>query len=266
MARRKQGARRVVAAEPAPRFRRWMLVPMAAGVAALAIFALAQEIVTLPERDFPIRTLKVEASFERVSADEVRAVVTPLVAAGFFDTSVDAVKQSLTALPWVQAVAVRRVWPDTLHITVIEQQAVALWADEGLLNPQGELFRPDDFVPTADLPRLVGPPRSSPQVMGQYQRLNAQLAPLGLGIERLAMDSRRAWQIELSNGMTLVLGRRGTEEQIERFTRYWPGTLAARAADIAEVDLRYPNGFAVRWHEAGATARAQATGKTGDRV
>lgn len=274
MARRKQqAARREQPAVTRARFRRWLPLPLVATALALASWAFAEGVVTLPEApDFPIRTLKVEATFERVSAQEVAAVVAPLVAEGFFETDVGSIKQGLNALPWVRNVAVRRVWPDALHVTVIEQAAVALWADEGLLNPDGELFMPADRARIDGLPLLEGPPRTSQQVMAQYQRLSSHLDPLGLGIERLSMDPRRAWKVTLDNGITLVLGRRDAEHQLQRFVRYWPGVIAARAAEIAEVDLRYPSGFAVKWQAAGAQARAgdkagANTGrKTGDRV
>jgi cell division protein FtsQ len=268
MARRKQrrqAARRVDPAVARVRFRRWLPLPLAALVVALASFAFAQGIVTLPEPEFPIRMLKVEAAFERVSPEEIAGVVAPLVAQGFFTTDLGTVKEEIVALPWVRSVAVRRVWPDALHITVIEQRAVASWADKGLLNPDGELFSPAGPAPVAGLPRLEGPQRTSQQVMSQYQRLSARLEPVGLRIERLSMDPRRSWKLTLDNGMVLVLGRRDTEQQIERFARYWPGVMAARATEIAEIDLRYPTGFAVKWQPA-ASADAGAKKGTGDRV
>ncbi len=262
---RRQAARRIDPGVARARFRRWLPLPLAAGVVALAAFALAEGMVSLPELDFPIRTLKVEATFQMVGSEEIANAVAPLVAQGFFGTDVGVVKEQLVALPWVRSVEVRRVWPDALHITVIEQQAVAAWANEGLLNPAGELFSPAGTGRHAGLPRLEGPARTSQQVMSQYQRLSARLEPLGLRIDRLSMDARRSWKLVLSNGMTLVIGRRDTEEQIERFARFWPGVMAARAAEIAEIDLRYPTGFAVKWQPA-AAAQAGAGKKTGDRV
>lgn len=262
---RKQAARRVDSGLARARFRRWLPLSLAAGIVAFVAFVFVEGLVSLPERDFPIRTLKVEATFKRVGTEEIASVVAPLVSQGFFGTDVGAVKEQLVALPWVHSVEVRRVWPDTLHITVIEQQAVAAWADEGLLNPAGELFSPADTDRHAGLPRLEGPARTSQQVMSQYQRLSTRLEPLGLRIDRLSMDPRRSWKLVLSNGMTLVIGRRDTEEQIERFARYWPGVMAARAAEIAEIDLRYPTGFAIKWQPA-AAAQAGAGKKTGDRV
>ncbi len=270
MARRKsrkqQAARRVDPAVARVRLWRWLPLPFAGALAGVVAFAYSEGHLALPEVEFPVRTLKVESRFERIAAAEVAAVVAPEVTGGFFATDLGTVKQAVVALPWVRDASVRRVWPDALHITVYEQQAVARWGDEGLLNADGELFVPAAADPVSGLPRLDGPPRATQQVMAQYRRLEARVAPLDLRIERLAMDPRRSLRLTLDNGITLVLGRRDAEEQIERFARYWPGVIAARAPEIAELDLRYPTGFAVKWQEAPAAHAGAGRKKTGDQV
>jgi len=40
---------------------------------------------------------------------------------------------------------------------------------------------------------------------------------------------------------------RETARKAERFARSYAQTLAARVAEIRQVDLRYANGFAVQW-------------------
>jgi len=56
----------------------------------------------------------------------------------------------------------------------------------------------------------------------------------------------------LDNGMALMLGRQEkSHERLLRFVRSYNRVLAARAEQIEQVDLRYTNGFAVRWKPAG---------------
>jgi cell division protein FtsQ len=47
--------------------------------------------------------------------------------------------------------------------------------------------------------------------------------------------------------MELDFGRQAFEERLDRFAKAYPGLLATRADAVAAVDLRYSNGFAVRW-------------------
>lgn len=248
---RGQAARRVEPVAIRSHLRRWLPLPLAVIVLSLVLFGLAHANVKLPEPEFPIVTLQVESTFKQVDAGRIAEIVAPMVTGGFFETDVGAVKQALVDLPWIRDAGVRRVWPDALHITLLEQQAVAQWGDEGLLNPDGELFRPPLEEWRSDLPLLDGPARTQQQVTRHYREFDAHLAPLGLAITQIAMDPRRAWKLTLDNGVTLVLGRKDTERQVQRFARFWPQVMAERASEIEEVDLRYPNGFAVKWNETG---------------
>ena len=124
----------------------------------------------------------------------------------------------------------------------------------GLVNEAGEVF-----VAAADtrLPRLSGPEDSSAEVVAAYRRHHAALAPLGMAIDELRLSPRRAWRLKLDNGMTLALGREQTDARLTRFVALYPRLFGAQAAASADalaaapmtpvtVDLRYPDGFAVR--------------------
>jgi cell division protein FtsQ len=73
-------------------------------------------------------------------------------------------------------------------------------------------------------------------------------------LKRLVLTPRRTWEIELTNGIRLVLDRRDTGKKIERFAEVYAQHLAAKAANVQLVDLRYANGFAVRWRSGSTEA------------
>jgi len=54
---------------------------------------------------------------------------------------------------------------------------------------------------------------------------------------------------QLVQGMTLVLGSEALRERVARFVTVYAGELAARADEVARVDLRYQSGLAVAFHE-----------------
>ncbi|MCC6207749.1 MAG: cell division protein FtsQ/DivIB [Gammaproteobacteria bacterium] len=243
-----------------------------AGFAGLAVVFAAYTLwgsVALMERTrFPFKVLRVEGSFAHVTAPELSAIVAPYAAAGFFETDVKVIKQALEELPWVERASVRRMWPDVLQVTVTEERAVARWQEGGLVNPAGQVFHPAELdAEAAKLPLLAGPTRTSAQVMGAYVRMSEPLASQGIAITSLSMDARRSWRLTLDNGMRLTLGRKDSERQLERFARFYPGGLAGRVADVEEVDLRYTNGFAVKWRLTGSDAARRPVAKnTGDKA
>jgi cell division protein FtsQ len=142
---------------------------------------------------------------------------------------------------------VRRKWPATLEVTVAEERPVACWGERGLLNPAGRLFiRNADHIP-AELPRLAGPEGTEVQVTERFFSVQEQLEHRGLAAVGMALDNRGAWTFQLSNGIEVRLGAQEVDERIERFFKVFDRMIAPMATDVAYLDLRYPNGFAVGW-------------------
>ncbi len=72
------------------------------------------------------------------------------------------------------------------------------------------------------------------------------LAPVGRVPVQLRLSERRAWELELDNGAVLELGRQDLAARLGRFTTAYQRTLARLPARAYRIDLRYPNGFALR--------------------
>ena len=66
----------------------------------------------------------------------------------------------------------------------------------------------------------------------------------------MLLSSRLAWQLKLSNGLTVQLGRDSEKDRVEdrlaRFVSALPQTLAKSRQRLDYVDLRYSSGFALR--------------------
>lgn len=206
--------------------------------------------------NLPVRTLRVSGTLRHVSGDELRTTVLPLVRNGFMRMDLEVVRAALERLPWVYSAEVRRDWPDRLLIDIREQQVLARWAEGGLVNPEGGVFRPVEAIAENSLPLLKGPEGTAVMLTAHFIELQRALLPLALTITRIEMDERRAWHVGLDNGVELVLGRSEHPARLERFTRAWPRILEPRTAQIARVDLRYTNGFAVQWRGAAPAARS----------
>ena len=139
------------------------------------------------------------------------------------------------------------MWPRGLEVRVIEQVAAARWGANGLLNARGELFLAESrFIPP-ELPRLSGPDGTEGTVAQRYLATQGRLVEGGLRIAALRLDARGAWELDLDNGVSVRLGRRQVDERFERFVAAALPLVVQRASDLAYVDMRYTNGFAVGW-------------------
>lgn len=197
----------------------------------------------------PFKQIEVTGVLQQVSGAELREVVAPLVSEGFIRMDVLAVHDAVKALPWVSEVTVRRQWPDTLALDIEEQQLLARWGDVGLINQQGELFYPTDIEVDDAVPRFYGVEGVSSKMAQGYLRYQELLQKAQLSIVRLDVSARRAWSIKLNNGVDLLLGREPQDQYLRRFIEVYRDGLAEKIERISRVDLRYSNGFAVRWKE-----------------
>jgi cell division protein FtsQ len=226
-----------------------------AGLAAIGLAVLGASLLAL---DRPVQTISMDGSFQRVSPGQIEKALAPYTHAGFLSTDLDAVENAVEALPWVDHARVQRRWPDSLHVTVVEQTPAARWGDSGLLNTRGELFvRSATHVP-AELPRLSGPEGTESQVAQRYLAVQGRVLEAGMRIAALRLDERGAWEMDLDSGITVRLGRREVDARLDRFIRTVSQVIAHRMNEITYVDMRYSNGFAIGWRSAQTPATAEA--------
>ncbi len=218
-----------------------LLLASVGGGLGLGLWRLAQ-----PDT-LPIRQVQVQGEFRYLQRPALYAALGELTQGGFFTVDVRALKQAAESLPWVESASVRRVWPDTLRIGIQEQIPLARWQAGGMVNRHGALVPVADTGGLAGLPLFSGPQGTAKMLAERYQQLSQALSGIGLGVTTLELSQRRAWRVELNNGTHLLLGRALSAAQLARFTAAYQTVLAKRLGQIRSVDLRYTNGFAVRW-------------------
>ncbi len=235
----------------------------------LALLYVAVHYIVHQPKLLPIQTVRLSSTPDRVMPAEVLAMVQRSVQGNFLTVNIDSLRQSLETIPWVRNVNVRREFPDRLVVEIEEHKPLAHWNDEALVNQQGEVFLAET---TEKLPRFIGVEGSSAEVSKAYAELSNQLAVLNLHVTQLALSARHAWQLHLSDGTVVELGREALQERLARFVAYQKTEdsrlKAEETAQKAEdgkkkteetaqkagdrmgrgvvVDMRYRNGFAVR--------------------
>jgi len=195
----------------------------------------------------PILHVTVEGEFDHVNRDDFVAAVSPYATGSFMSVDVASLRHAGEALPWVKQLQIRRVWPDSLHFIVEEHAAVAQWKDYGLVSSDGTLFSPPASSFPKGLPVLSGPEQNHLMVVQRYQQMQKVLKQHGLTLERLEMDDRRAWALQLADGISVKLGRESSQQRFERFIRVLDSGLKAYQQQIQVMDMRYTNGLAVQW-------------------
>lgn len=247
-------SRRAKQPAPDPRWRlarRWLLP---ATVALLLLGGLGLLIVLASDPQvLPVRVVGVDGEIVHLDRRNLERAVAQAVDGSFFSVDLKRIREKLEQLPWIESASVRRVWPDTLRVRVAEQVPLAYWGDDGLVSQRGEVFRPDRLPTLEGLAVLEGADESAIRVTREYLRMRTLLETAGLRLSLVRLDARQAWRLQTDNGVVLNLGRREVMQRLTRFVQLYPYLQAQAKALPETVDLRYTNGFTVRWREAGGS-------------
>jgi cell division protein FtsQ len=222
------------------------------GLAALLFAGTALQLL-LSSPLFPLKEIVVRGAVQNANHEEIVNAMDG-VGGNFFAADLAAVRARLEQVGWVRRVDARRVWPDRIEVRLEEHIAFARWGESGLVNSFGEPFAARiEPAALARLPLFAGPAGTEGELARRYRRFAELLAAIGNVPERVVLTPRHAWQIRTAAGLDLELGRDGTEpveQRLARFVAAYPDSLGrlpqASAETRRHVDLRYPNGFALR--------------------
>jgi cell division protein FtsQ len=223
----------------------------AAGLVLLALALLLAGALSWVVRQpaFAIQEVVIRGSLPRVNPGHLEAVVRSELSGTFFTMNLDRSREALGGVPWVRKVALRRLWPRRLEVTIEEHVPLARWNETGLVNAEGEGFVADY---DGELPQFVGPEGRSTEIAGRYREWSDALLPLGLAVQELRLSPRGAWRLVAAsaNGpLAIEMGRDEPGARLARFLAAYGRTVAVLTrggTPIDHVDLRYRNGFAAR--------------------
>lgn len=196
---------------------------------------------------FPLHHVRVVGELRNLSKAEVAEMVQGVLGRNFFALNIDLLRDTFAANPWIDRIGVRRVWPDIVELKIRERIPFGYWGEQEMVDINGQRFRPNAVRQPGPWPKLVGPDGHEKHLIHVWNETDALLGKVGLRLVGLVLDQRRAWSMEFANGIKINLGREHFGQRLQRFLEIYPRVLANQSDKIAVVDLRYTNGFAVRW-------------------
>ncbi|MGB5708614.1 MAG: FtsQ-type POTRA domain-containing protein [Arenicellales bacterium] len=217
---------------------------------------------------FRIEEVEVHGQFNHVDGDQVKQVVETSLDGNYFSASLEGIEQSVRDMPWVFDASVRRQWPSTLIVEIVEIQPIAEWGDDEWLNSNGDLVSREPW--DGNLPILAGPESMQEMVWKAFQEWHGMFAAHGLSLDRLEFDQRELWYLTLSltalaldrnaialeetsnesthaAEVTMIVDNSDATARIERLINALNTQLIAEFPGMKSIDLRYPNGFAINW-------------------
>jgi len=218
---------------------------------ALFIFTVFTVSLVLKYEALVVKHISLTGKITHVDRLQVKKQLQTVVGQRFFSVDIKQVQQLLSLQPWLESVSIRRIWPDTLSITLVEKQPVARWSESQLLSKRGELFeaKTETFK---QLPVIHGSLMKPRQMLVLYEQITTEFQTSGLKINHLYRDNRGAISLVLTNGIKVQLGQQDVATKMHRLVSIYSQQIQPRLQDITQIDMRYSNGFAIAWKKRSA--------------
>lgn len=187
--------------------------------------------------------------FDRVGLDGWTSLV------GF---DVREARARIESLPWVESVAVRKIYPSTLEVKVVERTPFAIWQQGSVLSlieADGRVIAPLSGARHEALPLVVG--RGADLHAAEFVARVAAHPDLAARVRGYVRVSERRWDIRFDNGVTIKLPEFGADAALAELV-----ALDARngllSRDVETVDMRLADRLVVRLSPDAASARDAA--------
>ncbi|MGK0445251.1 MAG: cell division protein FtsQ [Bermanella sp.] len=228
-------------------FVRW-LKPVSVAVTVMSIL-VAVVLLLLQMANKQVDQLQFENELEHVTAQAIKANISPWFPDGFIYLDVNAIKDQVQSMVMVSQVSVEKVWPDILKVAIVEERPVAIWNDESMLSENG------DILPVAlkqlKLPRLKGANQESKMVMQHFLLFNRWGKRHQLELVEINHSSA-GWQLTYESGLSIWLDNTTAMNGLQQLDSVIDQFNLAR---VHRIDMRYEQGFAVAWKDSNSQAQ-----------
>jgi len=194
-----------------------------------------------------IESVEVTGDLKILNKKQLQPLIEEYTKTNLYLLDEDNLEKSIEENPWVNTVSLIQKWPNKLVIRIHEQKAVAHWGETEMLAENGEIIKASLSTKNSDLPLLHSPNGKGRKMAAGFLKIRKMMKGFPVKLVEFKEDTRGSWKIKLENGMTLKIGREHQEKRLKRFMIAYQESLNQVIDKINIVDLRYTNGFAVKW-------------------
>lgn len=156
--------------------------------------------------------------------------------------------KDIRSLDWVQSATVEKLWPDAVKVDVVERIPILRWGNDDFLDNDGNHFHLPETPPLAALFPVKGPEGTEEQVLAMYRKVTPWLNSQQIPITALTLDPRMNWHVGIGS-IDVIVGRDNLNERFKKLVPVYNRIIKKYDKYIDSVDLRYQDGFSVRWKD-----------------
>lgn len=206
-------------------------------------------LVTFDNFNQSIDRVVINGEFNYLSERDVIDLIDENVQTGFLTLDLPELNRKIVEQDWIRSSSIRRSWPATLIVNIEEEIPVARWGEQQILNNVGDYIDVINKDSVSHLPVIFSQAGDTKEIIKIYQLISELLGPVGLRVDKVESDNAGSWTLTVLSDIKIILGRDQLVEKLQRLQSVWMAELSSQEKNINAIDLRYPNGLAVKWKQ-----------------
>jgi len=196
----------------------------------------------------------------QLDVHQVENKLSELVGRSMLMVDVESARASVAEVNWIKSVNIKKAYPDTLVIDLVEREPVALWKSgqtiylisrEGLVIDRAKARH-------MHLPQVVG--KGANRVASEFLSVMAHFPNLVARADAYVRVAERRWNIVLDDGPSIMLPAEGWRDALAKL-RLMNEKDQLLDREIVHIDMRLPDRLVLKLPEDDAEIRRTRTEK-----
>ena len=198
-------------------------------------------------RGFAVRTITISGQ-ERAVPDSIYHAISIQPGDPMLAVDPGAVRGRLLELPWIADAEVRRQFPDSVSVHLIEKRPFALWRSGSslwVIERSGAVITTADRDAFIHLPLLLG--EGAPDAAAPLLDALAKRTAIPARLEAAERIGERRWDLHLAGGVIVRLPEEDWDRQLTELEKLIVEK-AVLERDVEVIDLRFPDNYVFKLH------------------
>ncbi len=191
---------------------------------------------------FVVHKITIEGQINHVTPVQLSYVAHNRLHGTMFTLDIAELKSEFEQLPWVKQVSVKRKFPSTIIVSLVEYKAIARINDDYLLAEDGEVFSGADA--NIELPVLYVDNSHADMAYAKYLEIEKILSAHGDHIDRLWFNNLPLVKFTTKNNLNITMCDSAATDKLQILNSQWDA-LHKLNPNLTSLNFCYKNAVAI---------------------
>lgn len=210
-----------------------------------AIFIILLILFIVKILDYRLTKISVETSFTYTNKMAFNQKLRAKIGSPFWLLDLKKLKSELAQDPWLAKIELRRTLSGVLSVKAKEKTLFARWNNDFLLDTNFNILPDHPKVPV-DLFMLMVDKDKLVYAGTLAQKFLLMFKSYGIDLNKATLSKSGLWTLLVEDKILIQLGKKNLDSKLNKLFFLWQDYLAQETDKIEALDLRYPNGLAIK--------------------